>query len=844
MGVLTGLSADAISQLSAAKLKTLTPADIAGMTAAQLPGLTASQMALLSTGQLLSFTKAQIPSLTPAAIDGLAPKQIALMLPTQVAAMTTAQLSSLGTAQVAALNVAGVLSLTPAQVSALTAAGLAALTTGQFSVLSAADIAALAPAQIAGLTTGEIAALNATQLKALTGAQLGSLTPAQLGKLSPSQIASLAPTALTGLSGSQIAALTTAQFAGLTAADIAALTPAQVASFSAGEVAGLNPAQVKALTAPQLAALTADEISHLSAAQIASITPAAIAGFTQDQVSDLTTAQRAGLTPAQIKALGSLLNPATPTTPTITPPAPTPPAPTPPAPTPPAPTPPAPTPTPPTVTPPDPTPPAPTVTTPTTTTPPTVTPPDPTPPTTTPPVTTAPATPGFTPAQLSAMTGAQIAALTADQINALGADQLAALNLDYNKMLAILQTDANGGMNAGEFGALQALAGKLNVSGGITVSNYLQQITDNVILGNAANATWTGGAAKSVALGNLSASSTETQVDELIGKWFLGTDTPASKVNITGAPNYTVTEKKVSLPLYGAAGPNMADINQGDLGDCFFLAPLAEVAAMDPSAIQSMITDNGNGSYGVAFSVNGKADFVTVDTELANGGTIFNHGADDWASLVEKAYAQLQAGGNVTGNSSGLGNSYSNLANGGSPESALEAVTGAAAIMDYVADGASWKSYTFDGPSLTVPNNPKASSVTASSSGIADADLLTALTADLAAGDYLILSSNSDAVDAAGKSTLMSDHAYAMYGFDSGTSMFNLYNPWGTASSGAQPWDTTFEVGLDKLLAAGDVISVALSSPAGSPITASKPNLLQPASAIGAAPALLGLAVA
>ena len=46
-------------------------------------------------------------------------------------------------------------------------------------------------------------------------------------------------------------------------------------------------------------------------------------------------------------------------------------------------------------------------------------------------------------------------------------------------------------------------ASELNVAGGIKTSAYDQQIFADVVDGNSANATWTGGAATSVALGNL-----------------------------------------------------------------------------------------------------------------------------------------------------------------------------------------------------------------------------------------------------------------------------------------------------------------------------------------------------
>ena len=52
--------------------------------------------------------------------------------------------------------------------------------------------------------------------------------------------------------------------------------------------------------------------------------------------------------------------------------------------------------------------------------------------------------------------------------------------------------------------------------------------------------------------------------------------------------------------------PTYEDVNQGYLGDCYFLSALGEIALKDPSAIESMITSNGNGTYGVRFMVDGQ----------------------------------------------------------------------------------------------------------------------------------------------------------------------------------------------------------------------------------------------
>ena len=45
----------------------------------------------------------------------------------------------------------------------------------------------------------------------------------------------------------------------------------------------------------------------------------------------------------------------------------------------------------------------------------------------------------------------------------------------------------------------------------------------------------------------------------------------------------------------------------------------------------------------------------------------------------------------------------------------------------------------------------------------------------------------------------------SIYGYDSTTGMLEIRNPWGTAAG--QYWDTTFEVSLNTLLTAGDIIT-------------------------------------
>jgi trimeric autotransporter adhesin len=397
-----------------------------------------------------------------------------------------------------------------------------------------------------------------------------------------------------------------------------------------------------------------------------------------------------------------------------------------------------------------------------------------------------------TPSWVSTLSNASIAAdmAAADVNGTVTYSGLKTLLTDIDATLS----SSNSKLTASEFSDLMTIVANLN--NGMTTSSYLTGIMNDLVNGNAANATWTGGNATSTTLGNLAAGSTSaTQLNELIGKWFLGTDLPSSTVAMSGYNTYSVSYSAVSSPLFGASGPSMNDVNQGYLGDCYLLSSLAEVADKNSGTISSMFTSNGNNTYGVRFYVNGVAEYVTVNNELADGGNEFNHATDIWASLAEKAYAQLQASGVVTGNSVNYGNSFSTIGNGGAPEYALEEITGASKITDFYASGSSWTTYVYN----------SSFGVTSYSNGSSTSSVLATLASDLAVGDDVILSSYTNATDSSGRTTLVADHAMSIYGYDSSTGMIEIRNPWGTASG--QYWDTTFEVSLSTLLSAGDTIT-------------------------------------
>ncbi len=211
----------------------------------------------------------------------------------------------------------------------------------------------------------------------------------------------------------------------------------------------------------------------------------------------------------------------------------------------------------------------------------------------------------------------------------------------------------------------------------------------------------------------------------------------------------------VSGSLFAAGGPSYLDIHQGQIGDCWLMASLAEVAARDPADITSMFTYSGttveNGAtvslYKVRFyNSAGAPQYVTVDTELPDGGRYadLTQNGPLWAALAEKAYAEANGQGIVqTGKL--RSDSYGAL-NEGDPVWALQAITGRSA-----------------------------SHFAVSSSNIA---------ADWNAGKLIVLGSSPNA----GDNLVVGDytngtHAYAVVNYSPYSSNpFELYNPWGVST--------------------------------------------------------------
>lgn len=311
--------------------------------------------------------------------------------------------------------------------------------------------------------------------------------------------------------------------------------------------------------------------------------------------------------------------------------------------------------------------------------------------------------------------------------------------IDYTSLLKILKDAAVGGITASEFSSLQAVDTLIGTSGtAVSTSSYLDGIFHDLVGGNKWNATWTGGGSTSVALGNLSSTTTEAQMNQLIGKWFLGTDLP------TISTSYGAAYKATTITLWNATGiPSYLDVNQGMVGDCYLMSSLAVVAQRDPNSIKSMIVDNGNNTWGVRFfDTTGKAHWVTVDNELAtmstaawaNGSKLeYANGSVGWVALVEKAYAEYNAEGYLPRTAA---NSYAAIAGG-------------------------W------GDPITQITGKSVSYFTAGSQSILSA---------YNAGQEIMLATSSTV-----SGNLVGNHMYEVIGYDATNANVHLHNPWNTA---------------------------------------------------------------
>ena len=223
---------------------------------------------------------------------------------------------------------------------------------------------------------------------------------------------------------------------------------------------------------------------------------------------------------------------------------------------------------------------------------------------------------------------------------------------------------------------------------------------------------------------------------------------------LTGSPAAAATPAQTQT-LYlqepGTATPiSVDDIHQGQLGDCYLLSSIGEMALNHPGAISTMIHSNPNGTETVTLYTGpsgqvpgiGATAFKPVSVTVTNvfpSDSVDNGATQDvagtqkeiWPQVLEKAVATLDGG-------------YGVINEGGNPATAMEQLTGQSAIA-------------------------------LSPTGLSQ----NALQAFMAAGDLITM----DTANKAGlPDNLIADHAYMLekVTMSGGSAMVQLGNPWGT----------------------------------------------------------------
>ena len=241
------------------------------------------------------------------------------------------------------------------------------------------------------------------------------------------------------------------------------------------------------------------------------------------------------------------------------------------------------------------------------------------------------------------------------------------------------------------------------------------------------------------------------------------------ELNADGTPRFS--KKNFTGPLF-VDGIKGEDVQQGQIGDCYFPAAMAAVAKANPDAISKLIKDNGDGTYTVTFKqkdwATGKFKDVPVkvDGDLwarSYGGPLYGRSANSpdttkmelWFPLVEKAYAQWKG-------------SYDTIGNGGCSDDVFEAVLGQ------------------DGRSMSIATGNKDSIFDIIKRGV-DAKQ------PVAAGTYHDETRYTN-------TGVYGDHAYSVFGYEvtNGEKFVILRNPWGEsepAGNGAN--DGIFKLKLD-----------------------------------------------
>lgn len=124
--------------------------------------------------------------------------------------------------------------------------------------------------------------------------------------------------------------------------------------------------------------------------------------------------------------------------------------------------------------------------------------------------------------------------------------------------------------------------------------------------------------------------------------------------------------------LFASGKPQLSTIHQGQLGNCFVLAPLGAVLAVTPDRVPQMFTSGPDGGYYVRF---GKYQIPVPKLTAAELAlTAGNEGDGDWVNIYEKAAGAAQK---VIGPAAAAaGSPIDAISSGGSVTRFLSLITG------------------------------------------------------------------------------------------------------------------------------------------------------------------------
>ena len=366
-------------------------------------------------------------------------------------------------------------------------------------------------------------------------------------------------------------------------------------------------------------------------------------------------------------------------------------------------------------------------------------------------------------------------------------------------------------------------------------SGYLNYVFDKIVNASKANNTYTGGTTKAVTLGNLTAESPIATLQKLSDKWLLGLDMPnPTTEGDTANPNAAATTGSYlafSGVLSDSLGFNYTDVQQGSMGDCYFLASLAGIAQMETyakqskaisvagytTALEKMFASNSDGSnsaptWGVRYyDAKGQAQWVTVNNQFVvkPGDTLpayaaLHTGEDGtkelWVALAEKAYAQANAL-DIFGRQRAE-NTFFTIEGGGADP--MASVMGGS-VTRFV-DGTVVTNYGNN--ALTTPNKTLA-------------EQLAIYKAAINRGEALWVGSDLAATDANGSRTWVAGHALMAFDADpadASNDTVNIYNPWGSTNT-AYGFVSPFTVKLSDFITADTKVDFWELTPGASATT-------------------------